>query len=58
MNGPITASNRPRTLKSDPLAPLASNAAFARSGSTATRLAPNPTAINAAIAPYEIGQPQ
>ena len=38
-------------LKSDPLAPLASNTALARRGSTAIRLAQNPTPMSAAIAP-------
>jgi len=58
VKGPITASKKPRALQSGAVSAFDSKTFLARSGSTATRLAHNPTAINAAIAAYEIRQPK
>ena len=54
----MTASKKPRALRSGAVSAFASNTRLARSGSVAIRLALTPTAISAAIPAYEIRQPQ
>ena len=57
MNGPITASKKPRAVHSGASA-RAVTAFCARSGSVAIRLALTPIAISTAITPYDSRQPK